>query len=143
MERTLGNENRLIEYALYSGCILSNLSQLPIFVRAGLTQVLAFPGWILLAIAIIISSKVTLKRAVLRQLALGLILVVWLLFDTIIIGKNQFSSSIVYSYIISVFIMVLGSWSSDFVDVRVLKNISNVYVATMLLVTVDIFFLFF
>ena len=143
MENALNKKNRLVEYALYLGCFLSNLSQLPVFVRAGITQMLAFPGWILLAIAIFLTSRVTLNKSVLRQLAMGMVLVSWLLFDTIIISKNQFNSSLVYSYVISLFIMLLGSWSSEYVDGKVLKNISNIYVVTMLLVAADIFIEYF
>lgn len=131
--------SKLIEYSLYLGCLLSNISQLPLFVRTGLTQRLAFPGWILLAVSIFLSGRVKIRKPVLNQLGLGFIFVTWLLIESLIFRKRQFSSSMFYSYMISLFIFLLGSWSSEYVDDRVLKNINSIFVGSMLVVTTNIF----
>ena len=143
MDQTLERKNRVIEYSLYLGCLLSNISQLPLFVRAGLTQRLAFPGWILLVVAIFLSGRVKIRKLVLNQITLGVILVVWLLFDTLIIGKTQFSSSMFYSYMISIFVFLLGGLSSEYVNERVLRNVNYIYIGSMLVVTANIFIEYF
>ena len=83
MDYTAGRRNKLIEYSLYLGCLLSNISQLPVFVRAGMTQNFAFPGWILLAIAILLSKNIKIHNSAMRQIELGVLLVLWLLIDVL------------------------------------------------------------
>ena len=139
MDYPIERSNRFIEYSLYLGCLLSNLSQLPLFVRSGLTQRLAFPGWILLALAIFLSRRVTIRKTMLTQLGLGVVLIVWLLFDSLLVSKTQFSSSIFYSYMISLFVFLLGAWSSDYIDARVLNNVNSIFMITMLFITANIF----
>ena len=143
MDYPIERKNRLIEYSLYLACLLSNISQLPMFVRSGLTQRLAFPGWILLVIAIFLSRKVKINKPIMTQIGLGAALVIWLLIDSLLLSKTQFSSSMFYSYMISLFIFLLGSWSSGFVDKHVLKNINTIFVVSMLIVTANIFIEYF
>ena len=143
MDYTAGRRNKLIEYSLYLGCLLSNISQLPVFVRAGMTQNLAFPGWILLAIAILLSKKIKIQNSAMRQIELGVLLALWLLIDSLFVLKSQFSSSMFYSYAISLFIFLLGTFSSNYIEKRVLGNINIIYIVTMLLVTGNIFFEYF
>lgn len=143
MDYPIERKNRLIEYSLYLACLLSNISQLPMFVRSGLTQRLAFPGWILLVIAIFLSRKVKINKPIMTQIGLGAALVIWLLIDSLLLSKTQFSSSMFYSYMISLFIFLLGSWSSGFVDKHVLKNINTIFVVSMFIVTANIFIEYF
>ena len=138
-----GRKNRLIEYTLYLGCLLSNISQLPLFVRTGLTQRLAFPGWILVVGAICLSRRVRFYKAVKAQLGLGLLFVIWLVLDSLLISKIQFRSSFFYSYLIALFIFLLGSCSSEYIDERVLRNINSIFVASITVVSVSIFFEYF
>lgn len=139
MDHTLERRNKLIEYSLYLGCLLSNFSQFPFLVRTGLTQRLAFPGWILLVISIILSGRLKIHKEVINQIGLGVALVIWLLFDTLFVGKMQFSSSIFYSYMISIFIFLLGYFASEYVDERVLSNINSIFVGSILIVSANIF----
>lgn len=143
MDQTLERKNRLIECSLYLGCLLSNISQLPLFVRAGLTQRLAFPGWILLVVTIFLSGRVKIRKPVANQITLCVILVVWLLIDTLIIGKTQFGSSMFYSYMISIFVFLLGSLSSEYVNERVLRNVNYIFIGSTLVVTANIFIEYF
>ena len=128
MDRSVERKNRLIEYSLYLGCILSNISQLPVFVKAGLTQEIALPGWALLLVAIFLSKKIRIYRPVIKQLGLGLLFVAVLLFDSIIVSEIQFKSSLFYSYMISLLIFLLGTWSSEHIDDRVFRNLNTVRV---------------
>ena len=143
MERSIERKNRLIEYSLYLGCVLSNLSQLPVFVKAGLTQEIALPGWAMLLIAVFLSKKIRIYRPVVKQLVLGLLFAATLLFDSIIISEIQFKSSLFYSYMISLMVFLLGTWSSEHIDERVFRNINVVFVVSVLVVITSIFFEYF
>ena len=143
MDYPIERKNKLIEYSLYLGCLLSNISQLPMFVRSGLTQQLAFPGWILLVIAIFLSGKVKINKSIMTQIGFGVALVVWLLMDSLLLSKTQFSSSMFYSYMISLFIFLLGAWSAEYVDKRVLKNINTIFVVSIFIVSANIFIEYF
>lgn len=135
----LGRNNKLVEYSLYLACFLSNISQMPVFVRTGITQRLAFPGWILVALAVFLSRRVTIKKIIMGQITLGIMLLIWLLFDSLLISKSQFGSSLLYSYMISMFVFFLGSSTSNYVDDRVFRNINLVFVISMIIVTANIF----
>lgn len=143
MNHPIERKNRFIEYSLYLGCFLTNISQLPIFVQAGLTQRLAFPGWILLTIAIFISRKIRMTKSVITQICFGVALIIWLLLDSLLISMFQFRSSIFYSYMISLFIFTLGSWVSEYVNERVFENINKIFVVSIFLVSANIFVEFF
>lgn len=143
MNHPIERKNRYIEYSLYLGCFLSNISQLPIFVQAGLTQRLSFPGWILLTIAIFLSRKIRITKPTITQISLGVALIIWLLLDSLLISKFQFKSSMFYSYMISLFIFILGSWVSEYVNERVLGNINRLFVVSIFLVSANIFVEFF
>lgn len=143
MNHPIERKNRYIEYSLYLGCFLSNISQLPIFVQAGLTQRLSFPGWILLTIAIFLSRKIRITKPTITQMSLGVALIIWLLLDSLLISKFQFKSSMFYSYMISLFIFILGSWVSEYVNERVLGNINRLFVVSIFLVSSNIFVEFF
>ncbi len=143
MVNVLARNNRFIEYSLYIGCLLSNISQLPIFVGLGITQKLSFPGWILVLTALVLSRRMVINRQVMAQIGLGALFFIWILIDSLLIQKMQTSSSMFYSYMISLFIFLLGSWASEYVDARVLRNICNIFVASMLLVSSDIFIEYF
>lgn len=143
MNHPIERKNRYIEYSLYLGCFLSNISQLPIFVQAGLTQRLSFPGWILLTIAIFLSRKIRITKPTITQMSLGVALIIWLLLDSLLISKFQFKSSMFYSYMISLFIFILGSWVSEYVNERVLGNINRLFVVSIFLVSANIFVEFF
>ena len=143
MNHPIERKNRYIEYSLYLGCFLSNISQLPIFVQAGLTQRLSFPGWILLTIAIFLSRKIRITKPTITQISLGVALIIWLLLDSLLISKFQFKSSMFYSYMISLFIFILCSWVSEYVNERVLGNINRLFVVSIFLVSANIFVEFF
>lgn len=143
MNHPIERKNRFIEYSLYLGCFLTNISQLPIFVQAGLTQRLAFPGWMLLTISIFISRKIRMTKAVITQICFGVALIIWLLLDSLLISMSQFGSSIFYSYMISLFIFTLGSWVSEYVNERVFENINKIFVVSIFWVSANIFVEFF
>lgn len=143
MEPSFERKNVLVEYSLYLGCVLSNISQLPQFVRSGLTQLLAYPGWLLLAFSLLLAHNAKLRRPVLAQLLLGSFWVLWLLMDSLIVSEFQFRSSIFYSYLVSIFIFLLGSFASDYVSQRILNNLNTAFVLSMLVVAMVIFFEYF
>lgn len=143
MEAISGRRNRFIEYSLYIACLFSNLSQLPVLVRGGYTQQLSFPGWFLVLIAVIFSRRLVLKRSMFTQIGLASILLLWLLLDSIFVQSDLFSSSMIYSYLISLFVFLLGAWSADFIDEKAINKIINIFIISMLLVSASIFVQYF
>lgn len=144
MNDNANKKSILIEYSLYLACILSNLSQLPVFVQEGVTQRLAFPGWIILAVVLLfVSQRIPIKRNTYPVLVLTAFLFVWLLFDTLAMGNIFFSSSLLYCFLISLFVFALGSWSSEYISGRIINNIIILYVLTALWVSAAIFVRYF
>ena len=84
MEFSLERKNKLVEYALYLACMLSNLSQLPLLVRAGMTQILAYPGWALLAVVLLFFGKLKVRKTFAVQILLGMLWIFWLLLDSLV-----------------------------------------------------------
>lgn len=137
-------DNAFIEYTLYLSCLLSNISQLPYFVRANTTQFMSFPGWGLLFIALLLYSKrIVVNKKILQQFILAVILVIWLFLVTLISGNKYFSSSMIYNYVISMFLFVLGAWGSAYVSLKVLNNLILIYVISTIFVSLVIFVQYF
>ena len=143
MESINGRRNRFIEYSLFIACLLSNLSQLPVLVRSGYTQQLAFPGWILVLITVLFSRRLIIKRSMLPQLGLAAALLMWLLLDSLFTQGNLFSSSMIYSYLISFFVFLLGAWTADYIYDDVIDKIIGIFIISMLVVSASIFVQYF
>ena len=129
--------------AVYLACILSNLSQLPYFVRGGMTQRLAFPGWILLLIVIFFTRKIYVSKSAKRICGIALLFVAWCAILTIFMGNKYFSSSLVYAFFISLFVFALGNVAGEHLTPKNLKTLMVLYVFTTMIVTAAIFFEYF
>ena len=59
-------KNKTYMILLIVACLLTNLSQLPILVSIGKTQVLAAPGWLLLGVYILLTKRMVFDKRTLR-----------------------------------------------------------------------------
>ena len=143
MVNEIGHRNRLIEYSLYIGCILSNLSQMPYFVKAGMTQNIAFPGWILVLISILITGKIRINHLLKNVAAGAVVFFAWIAALTVITSNSYFSSSMTYSFVIAIFMLCLGFWSGEYIDKRILNNIFICYIVSIVVVSISIFIQYF
>ena len=138
--------NRRIEYALYLACLLSNLSQMPLFVTSGITQLLAFPGWIILVLMLLLNAAtgtIVFRQRLLNRLFLAILIVLIIAAESVLTGNGHYSSSLSYSYFISIFIFLLGAAVAGYVSERVLRNLILIYIVSSLAVSLSIFIQYF
>ena len=142
MKLKLDNQ-RIVEYSLYIACVLSNVSQLTYFVRNELTQIVAIPGWIILLIALVLSGKIHIEKRIIRILLLAGIYILWCCILTVFTRNSYFSSSLMYSFFISLVILILGNAASRTLNELSIYKFSIYYVLTTLLVAGVVFFEYF
>mgnify|MGYP000706255891 CR=1 FL=1 len=136
-------ENRWFVILVALACFLSNISQLPIFVSAGLTQKLNMPIWIILLIYIFLKKRIKVFYSTFKIL-FAIVYIFELLFIAGIFTKNSyFNSSVLQGLILSIFIYCLGTFVGDKFTDKDLKFISLSYVISATLVALSIYIEYF
>lgn len=134
-----GYKNSLIPNLLVAACFLSNLSQLPIFVNAGLTQKLNTPIWIVLLLVLIIAKRIVFYRRMLYIIITALFISAGLMVLQMFTNQDYFSSSIISCLIMSLFIYVIGEWTSPYLNLSSIKKIFISYTISTLIVSIAIY----
>ena len=136
-------KSRIVTFLIVVACFLSNLSQLPYFVSSGKTQVVCFPIWGVLFVVLLLKSHGRVSTSI---VSMGLPVVafpVLLLIFSFFGGNDYFSSSMVYSVVISVFMFVIGIFIAPYVDVDLFHKIIISYSVSTFVVAVTVFIQYF
>lgn len=143
MMNTKINQNKISKILIVLACILSNLSQLPYFVNNGKTQIISIPIWFLSFIILLSINRFKISRHLFKLLLLTIIFIILILTFSIIYNKNYFSSSMIYSLAISLFIIIIGSLISPFFNRDTFQKILISYVLSSLIVSIVVFIKYF
>ncbi|MDU3212204.1 O-antigen ligase family protein [Anaerococcus sp.] len=143
MTNTKINQNKISKILIVLACILSNLSQLPYFVNNGKTQIISIPIWFLSFIILLSINRFKISRHLFKLLLLTIIFIILILTFSIIYNKNYFSSSMIYSLAISLFIIIIGSLISPFFNRDTFQEIVISYVLSSLIVSIVVFIKYF
>lgn len=143
MMNTKINQNKISKILIVLACILSNLSQLPYFVNNGKTQIISIPIWFLSFIILLSINRFKISRHLFKLLLLTIIFIILILTLSIIYNKNYFSSSMIYSLAISLFIIIIGSLISPFFNRDTFQEIVISYVLSSLIVSIVVFIKYF
>lgn len=143
MMNTKINQNKISKILIVLACILSNLSQLPYFVNNGKTQIISIPIWFLSFIILLSINRFKISRYLFKLLLLTIIFIILILTLSIIYNKNYFSSSMIYSLAISLFIIIIGSLISPFFNRDTFQKILISYVLSSLIVSIVVFIKYF
>ncbi|BFL72945.1 O-antigen ligase family protein [Anaerococcus nagyae] len=143
MMNTKINQNKISKILIVLACILSNLSQLPYFVNNDKTQIISIPIWFLLFIILLSINRFKISRQLFKLLLLTIIFIILILTFSIIYNKNYFSSSMIYSLAISLFIIIIGSLISPFFNRDTFQEIVISYVLSSLIVSIVVFIKYF
>ena len=93
-EKVYRKENKMFIYLVALACFLSNISQLPLFVSAGMTQKLNMPIWIVLLLYIFLKKKIRIFYSTFKMFfAIGVVFILILL-SSIFTNIAYFSSSV-------------------------------------------------
>lgn len=142
-EKVYRKENKMFMYLVALACFLSNISQLPLLVSAGMTQKLNMPIWIILLLYIFLKKRIKVFYSTFKIL-FAMICIFELLFIASIFTKNSyFNSSVLQGLILSIFIYCLGTFVGDKFSDKDLKFISLSYVISASLVALSIYIEFF
>lgn len=136
-------KKKLLIILIVLACVLSNLSQLPYFITKGSTQLISIPIWILLFITLITANHFKISKSLITILMLTLLFVVIITILTMITSENYYSSSLFYSVLISLFIVIVGSLISPFLDENVFRYIVISYVLSSFVVSLVVFIEYF
>lgn len=143
MMNTKINQNKISKILIVLACILSNLSQLPYFVNNGKTQIISIPIWFLSFIILLSINRFKISRHLFKLLLLTIIFIILILTLSIVYNKNYFSSSMIYSLAISLFIIIIGSLISPFFNRDTFQEIVISYVLSSLIVSIVVFIKYF
>ena len=141
----IGNtcENRRFVFLVALACILSNISQLPIFVSTGITQKLNMPIWIILLLYIFLKKRIKILYSTFKILFALICIFELLLIASIFTKNSYFNSSVLQGLILSIFIYCLGTFVGDKFTDKDLKFISLSYVISATLVALSIYIEYF
>lgn len=137
-------ERKLVNIILYGACFFSCLSQLPIFVTGGMTQVVSFPLWIIAFLILFLKSGWKIDRSIIKLAVPSIIFVFLVLLASLL--NNDFSytsSSLFYSFLISVFIFFVGNMGGRYASDKVIEKIYFFYIAGTIIVSFNVFVQYF
>ena len=145
MERTSNiiESNGLVEKTLYLTIAMSGLSQLPFFAENQSTQLMAYSGWIIFAVCLILSKRLFLSKEIVHVFFAIVVMCAILLVVSLFTGKSYFNSSMLYSLFISFLIMVLGNICGDLISDYSLNRAFFIYIISSFVVAVTIFIQYF
>lgn len=136
-------KSRIVTFLIVVACFLSNLSQLPYFVSSGKTQVVCFPIWGVLFVVLLLKSHGRVSTSIVSMGLPVVAFLVLLLIFSFFGGNDYFSSSMVYSVVISVFMFVIGIFIAPYVDVDLFHKIIISYSVSTFVVAVTVFIQYF
>lgn len=131
-------KNRGFMLLVALACFLSNISQLPFFVSAGMTQKLNLPMWIMLLLYIFLKKKIKVFYSTFK-IFFAICSVFVILLSSIVTNNSYFNSSVLQSLILSLFIYCLGTFVGDQFSDKDLKIVSMSYVISATMVAVSIY----
>ena len=132
-------KNRGFMLLVALACFLSNISQLPFFVSAGMTQKLNMPMWIMLLLYIFLKKKIKVFYSTFKIFFAICSVFVLILLSSIVTNNSYFNSSVLQSLILSLFIYCLGTFVGDQFSDKDLKIVSMSYVISATMVAVSIY----
>lgn len=137
-------ENKLINILLYGACLFSCLSQLPFFISEGMTQAVSFPLWILAFIMLFLNSGWKIDRSILKlAVPSGIFAFLVLLASLFNNDASYTSSSLFYSFLISMFIFLVGNMGGKYASDEVIEKVYLFYIVGTVIVSVSVFVQYF
>ena len=132
--------NKAISIVLYGACFFSCFSQLPYFVTSGKTQMVCFPLWILAVVLLFMNCHFRINKNILMLFAPAstffTLIMLYSLFNP---STKYWDSSLLYSFVISLFIFLVGTMGSNYCDNETLNKIYLSYISGTFIVSVAIF----
>lgn len=107
---SLGKKNifGLMTIVCMAAFFLSNISYLPYFTNSGMTQMLSYPGWAMVGVAILIYRQYYLSSRDLKFVVILLAAVCVMATVQGLANKNYYSSLLTKCFLIAMFILLLG-----------------------------------
>ena len=137
-------ENKLINILLCGACLFSCLSQLPFFVSGGMTQAVSFPSWIIAFLIQFLNSGWKINRSILKLAVPSCIFVCLVLLASLFNSNASYtSSSLFYSFLISMFIFFVGNMGGKYATDKVIEKIYLFYIVGTVIVSVSVFVQYF
>ncbi len=137
-------ENKLINVLLYGACLFSCLSQLPFFISGGMTQTVSFPLWILAFIVLFLNSGWKIDGSILKLAVPSCVFVFFVLLASLFNSNISYtSSSLFYSFLISMFIFLVGNMGGKYATDEVIGKIYLFYIVGTVIVSVSVFVQYF
>lgn len=137
-------ENKLINILLYGACLFSCLSQLPFFISGGMTQTVSFPLWIIAFLMLFLNSGWKIDRSILKLAIPSCFFVFFVLIASLFNSNaSHISSSLFYSFLISMFIFLVGNMGGKYASDEVIEKICLSYIIGTVIVSVSVFIQYF
>lgn len=119
-------------------CFLSNISQIPYLVENGKTRILPLISWTILFLILIFKEK-EIKIRKIKILLIPYMFFLILLFSQIFISNKFLSSLLVYPFSVSLFVYIVGTFSSKYFLKQDFNDLFEVFILSTLIVTVFVY----
>ena len=120
-------------------CAMTNLSQLPFFDINGITRYLSTPFWILLLVVCLINDQMLDVSKVRGILILFVALFIYLVIG-VVFGNPFMGSSIDKQIMISIFILITGTFVGKRIHMKDLEKICTFYIWSAAIVCAAVYF---
>lgn len=118
---------------------LTNISQLPFLVENEMTRFFSFPGWIIIFVVLFFENKIKFEKQVIRIVIIGFLFMGGTLIAELITSHNHLSSNLIDPFYLSLFIFLIGLFSSDSFEGKNMLRMIYSYISSIFIVSVNIF----
>lgn len=117
----------------------TNISQLPLLVESGVTRYLSFPGWIIVFIILAMEEKIRFGRLEIKIMIMVFLFTMGTLIADLCTPFKQLSSNLIPVFYLSIFILLIGLFSSKLLREEDLYKVIYSYVISMFIVSINVF----
>lgn len=131
---TMISKKKFYEKGIVLACILCNISQIPELMQNRVVSIGYTVCWVLLAVLLFFNNRLINIRYFLLPVIFDLFCVIGSL-----LWGGYLNSNLFRPINLCTFILLIGTWAGEYLDYGSLKNISQAYIASALLVAINLY----
>lgn len=122
---------------------ITNISQMPYLVESSFTRLISIPVWIIFVFICLYKGLVIFNLKVSFSLIISMMILVGILIFSLFTVGDYIAPDIVYCYYLSIFILLIGFWSSLEISSEGLKIIIVAYICSAVIVSLNVYLTYF
>lgn len=133
------NKNKAFAYFIVFVVFFTNITQIPQIVSLGITSIISMSIWLIALFVIILQGKLYYKNILCLLIIVVTSFLLFILINQSITGNEYIHSSILYPFLLSIFVLFIGLQSSFNINLKHYDYIYYSYILSGVIVSIFVF----